>query len=205
MHARSHHRHTLLSAAAALLVLAFAPAAQAQSLHRCTDGNRVYYADKPCNANGATRITTYGPAPTRDNSYASRSPSSRLEKAPEHHRYLSAECASLSDAIRTARTRGVGHDTQQELRDEYRRKCNEQEREAHKQLREHERQRSTEAREQRMAQQQERAQASMTLEQCREMGRIVAERKKRFEAMTPGERGDFERFQANFGERCRGL
>ena len=62
-----------------------------------------------------------------------------------------------------------------------------------------------EAGDQRVAQQQERSQANMTLEQCREMGRIVAERKKRFDSMTAGEKGDFERFQANFGERCRGL
>lgn len=173
-------------------------------MHRCTDGGRVYYSDRACPASGSTRITTFGPA--RENSYASRSPStSRLEKAPEHQTYLSAECASLSDAIRTARTRGVGYDTQSELREEYNRKCREQEREARKLLNEQESQRRQEAREQRTAQQQERAQASMTLEQCREMGRIVAERKKRYDTMTVGEKGDFERFQANFGERCRGL
>ena len=33
------------------------PAAQAQSLHRCSDNGRAYYSDKPCPANGATRIT----------------------------------------------------------------------------------------------------------------------------------------------------
>lgn len=203
MQPRSPLRCALLGAAAAF-VLAVAPAAQAQSMHRCTDGGRVYYSDRACPASGSTRITTFGPA--RENSYASRLPSiSRLEKAPEHQTYLSAECASLSDAIRTARTRGVGYDTQSELREEYNRKCREQEREARKLLDEQESQRRKEAREQRTAQQQERAQASMTLEQCREMGRIVAERKKRYDTMTAGEKGDFERFQANFGERCRGL
>jgi hypothetical protein len=201
MLSRSHRRVALT--ALAVLASAGGPAAHAQSMHRCTDGGKAYWSDRPCSANGATRITTYGPAPARP-SYSAHS-SSRLQKAPEYQNYLSAECASLNDAIRTARTRGVGYDTQQDLRDEYRRKCSEDEREAYKQLHEAEKQRRTEASNQRVAQQQERAQATATLEQCREMGRIVAERRKRVEAMTPGEKGDFERFQANFSERCKGL
>lgn len=202
MLSRSHGRAALV----ALTVLASAgwPAAHAQSMHRCTDsGGKAYWSDRGCPANGATRITNYGPAPTRE-PYSGVSPS-RLQKAPEHQSYLSAECASLNDAIRTARTRGVGYETQQDLRDEYRRKCIEEEREAHKQLREAEKQRRTEANEQRVAQQQQRAQATATLEQCREMGRIVAERRKRLDTLTAGERGDFERFLANFSERCKGL
>jgi hypothetical protein len=202
MRSRSHHRW--LRGALAVLMLAAWPAVQAQSMYRCTDGGKAHWSDKPCPANGATRITTYGPAPTRDHASAGRS-ASRLQKAPEHQAYLSAECASLSDAMRTAGARGVGHDTRNELREEYQRKCGDEEREARKQLRDDESKRRTEAREQRVAQQQERAQATMTLEQCREMGRIVAERRKRLDAMTPGEKGDFERFQANFSDRCRGL
>ncbi|MCR5884044.1 hypothetical protein LRS03_14755 [Rhizobacter sp. J219] len=203
MHSPRSHHHRCVLGALALVALAAWPAAQAQSLHRCSDNGKAYYSDKPCPANGATRITAYGPPPTRD-AYSGSS-STRLQKAPDHLSFMSPECASLSEAIRTARTRGVGYDTQQDLRDEFRRKCGEEEREARRQLHETEKQRRIEARDQRVAQQQERVQATMTLEQCREMGRIVAERKKRFDSMTPGERGDFERFQTNFGERCRGL
>lgn len=190
--------------ALAVLALAAWPAAHAQSTYRCTDNGKPYWSDKPCPSNGATRITAYGPPPTRDHSY-SRSSHSRLEKAPEHQNYLSAQCASLNDAIRTAGTRGVGHDTRRELREEYQRKCGDEEREARKQMRDDENKRRAEQRDQRVAQQQERVQATMTLEQCREMGRIVAERRKRLDSMTAGEKGDFERFQSNFGERCKGL
>lgn len=204
MRSRSYFHGALLGAAATLL-LALGTAAQGQSLNRCTDGGRAYYSDKPCPGSGATRITTFGPEPARPDYSRHTGSSSRLQKAPEHLTRMSAECASLNDAMRTAGARGVGYDTQRELREEYRRKCSEEESEAHRQAREDERRRRLEARDQRVAQQQERAQASMTLEQCREMGRIVAERKKRLDSMTPGEKGDFERFQANFGERCRGL
>lgn len=204
MRSRSHLRGALLGAAA-LCLLAVGPAAQAQSPVRCTDGGRTYYSDKPCPGHGSTRITNFGPQPARPDPSSYSGSSSRLQKAPEHLTHMSAECASLNDAMRTASARGVGYDTQGELRDEYRRKCGEEDREARKQVYEDERHRRLEARDQRVAQQRERAQASMTLEQCREMGRIVAERKKRLDAMTAGERGDFERFQANFSERCRGL
>lgn len=202
MDSRTQLRAALLGAAATFL-LALAPAAQAQSMNRCTDGGRAYYSDKPCPGHGNTRISSYGPEPVRPT--YSGSTSSRLQKAPEHQGLMSAECASLSDAMRTASTRGVGYDTRQDLREEYNRKCRDEESAAQKQLRDAEKQRRNDAREQQVAQQQQRTQATMTLEQCREMGRIVGERKKRFDTMTPGEKGDFERFQANFGERCRGL
>lgn len=204
MRSRSHLRGLLLGAVG-LWLLASGAAVQAQSLVRCTDGGRAYYSDKPCPGQGSTRITNFGPEPARPDYSRHSGSSARLQKAPEHLSRMSAECASLNDAMRTAGARGVGYDTQRELRDEYRRKCREEDREARKQVYEDERHRRTEARDQRVAQQHERAQASMTLEQCREMGRIVAERKKRLDVMTPGEKGDFERFQANFGERCRGL
>ena len=42
-----------------------------------------------------------------------------------------------------------------------------------------------------------------TFEQCGEMRRIIASRKQRQDSMTPGELGDFKRFEANYAERCQ--
>lgn len=198
--------HPLMSRALGLLVplmLALgASAASAQGVHRCTDANnRVFWSDKPCPGNGATRITSYGPAPTRDTSSSYQPP---LQKAPDHLKYLSQECAFLNDAMRTATARGVGNATQRELSEEYMRKCRDNDHDARRRVNDEETQRRVQSREQVVAQQRQREQDAASVEQCREMGRIVAERRKKQDTMTAGERGDFERFQANFNDRCRG-
>jgi len=200
------HSFILRAAALTAFLLAALPAAQAQSVHRCTDGTRTYWSDKPCGSNGQTRITNYGPTPTRESSpsYSSRSEPS-LAKAPEYQAYLSQECASILDALRTAETRGVGVSTQRELFDEYVQKCRENDREARRKAYEAREKKSAEAREERVAQQQQKAQATATLEQCRELGRILAERRRRQDSMNAGERADLERSQTNFNERCKGL
>lgn len=199
------HSIIFRAAAVAAFLLAIVPAAQAQTMHRCTDGTRTYWSDKPCGGNGQTRITNYGPTPTRESSsYSNRSEPSLL-KAPEFQAYLSQECASILDALRTAETRGVGESTQRELLDEYVRKCRENDREARRKAYEAREKKSAEARDERVAQQQQRAQATATLEQCRELGRILADKRRRQDSMNAGERADLDRSQTNFNERCKGL
>lgn len=200
------HSHTSRAAALGvflLTLLAGLPAAHAQSVHRCTDGTRTYWSDKPCGNNGQTRITSFGPAPTRESHSRQSEPS--LSKAPEYQAYLTQECASILDAIRTASARGVGHATQRDLREEYEQKCRDADRDARRQAQQARNQKRDEERNVRVAQQQQRVQATTSLEQCRELGRILAERRKRQDSMNAGERADLERSQTNFNERCKGL
>lgn len=39
--------------------------------------------------------------------------------------------------------------------------------------------------------------------QCDEMLRALANKRRRLDTLTPGERDDLERFQARYDERCR--
>lgn len=171
-----------------------------QSLYRCQNGSSTYLSDRPCPGNQNTRITVYGPARTAEPRTNYVQP---LDKAPDHLRYLSADCAELNDAIRTAPARGVGRATQSELRDEYRRKCSEDEEAARKRLGEEQLKERDQRRADISSRQDQQARSAAAREQCNELLRILSEKRKRLDAMTPGERADHQRFETSYSERCK--
>lgn len=114
---------------ALLALLCLTPAAFAAT-YRCEVSGSVVITDKPCAGSAPPPMGGIGPARTTA-SYQPRTPS--LEQAPEHHRFLSQRCAEISDAIRTAPTRGVGYSTVNDLRREYEQKCSEDDRYARRQ------------------------------------------------------------------------
>lgn len=193
-------RRALAATCGALAVLA-APAAWGQTMYRCNEGGSIRWSDRPCPADGRTNISSYGPARETQRPSASQA---RVSKAPEHLPYLGPVCAQLSDAIRTAPARGVGYATQSELRDEYRRKCSEEERDAMDRVSRERRDQRQQERDSKQARQQEQAQAAAEREQCAEMNRILGERRKRLDGMSPGERADLQRFETNYLARCKG-
>lgn len=104
---------------ALLALLSLSPAAFAAT-YRCEVSGSVVLTDKPCAGSAPPPMGSIGPARTTT-SYQPRLPS--MEQAPEHHRFLSQRCAELSDAIRTAPSRGVHYATINDLRREYSRDC----------------------------------------------------------------------------------
>lgn len=189
----------------ALALLAALPA-HAQT-HRCTGPGGTYYSDRPCPAPAGNRIGVIGPAPEAPpprQTYPRVPPPPAL--APDHQSYMSGECASLNDGLRTAASRGLSPITQQELRRDYQRRCASDEAQARQRLSQEQRLgRQAQLTEQRQAQQQvqrEQVQQQRTVEQCGEMRRIIASKTQRLPTMTPGEVADFRRFESNYNERC---
>ncbi len=191
----------LLSLTLPLLLLALP--AQAQS-YRCNTGKGSTYSDRPCAADGSTRLGGFGPVdeapPLR------RSLPMAASRAPEHLSYMSAECASLNDGLRTAGQRGLSPATQYELRDDYQRRCSANESQARQrwsqeQMRSRQDQRD-EQRQTKADAQREQAQQQQLMSQCGEMRRIIAAKNERVATLTAGEVGDLRRFEANYTARC---
>ncbi len=193
---------TLKTGGCALIVLLGLAGSSAfgQQMYRCKNGSSTYVSDRPCPGGADTRLTAYGPAKTAEPRPTYQAP---LQKAPEHLRHLSAACAELNDAIRTAPARGVGRATQSELREEYERKCQEDEELARKRIGEERRQQRDEREAEISSRQTEKARSAAAREQCGELLRILHEKRKRLDAMTAGERADHQRFETSYAERCK--
>lgn len=191
--------------AATLLVLALP--AQAQS-YRCSNSKGTYYSERPCPADGSTKLGGYGPAPeAQPDPYQRPSPATLpVARAPDHLSYMSPECASLNDGVRTAASRGLAPSTQADLRNDYARRCSADESQArqrwaqdqhrgYRSQRDDRHQASLEAR-------REQAQVQQLSSQCAEMRRIIAAKNERIATLTPGEVADLRRFEGNFTARC---
>jgi len=177
-----------------------ASSAFGQQMYRCKSGSSTYLSDRPCPGSSDTRLTAYGPAKTAEPRPSYQAP---LKKAPDHLSHLSAGCAQLNDAIRTAPARGVGRATQIELREEYWRKCQEDDEAARKRAMEDKRQLRDERKAEINSRQAEQARTTAAREQCSELLRILSEKRKRLDAMTAGERADHQRFETSYTERCK--
>jgi hypothetical protein len=170
-------------------------------LYRCNNNGSMVLSDKPC-PGASTRLTAIGPDPyadaARSNTYIPP-----VGKAPEHLPYLSPECASLNDAIRTGPARGLRSQTLSDLHSEYQQKCAEEDQAARQRLWQEKSAQRQERRSQEQAQQAAQARATTSREQCSELLRILHGKRKQLEGMTAGEKADLQRFEANYNERCR--
>lgn len=187
------------------MLLGAAPA-MAQG-YRCSSAQGIHYSDRPCPIQGGTRLGSIGPVPevpTRS-TYLRQGPSTET-RAPEYLNYLSAECASLSDGLRTAGARGLSPTTRADLQYDYQRRCAADEAQARRrwsqaqrsdqtERHEQEAQAAADTRRQQMQQQQSSA-------QCGEMRRIISNKNERLATLSAGEVADLRRFEANFADRC---
>lgn len=173
---------------ALLALLACSAPAWAQKVYRCTSGKTTVLSDRPCPDADAAQQQPLKVAPS-DNSNAVRLGAEQ---------YLSPACAELYEVLRNANSRGISYDRQADLFKEFRLKCSEEARQAnHRHLKA-----SLKAQEEARIQQRERENETALRDQCGELRRILADRRKRLDSMTPGERGDFERSEQNYAARC---
>jgi hypothetical protein len=179
-----------------------APGAMSQAMYRCSNGSSTYISDRPCAGAPAGKLGALAPAPSRGD-YAAPSYSPPVGKAPDHLAYLSPPCASLNDAIRTGPARGLKSQAMSDLRNEYRNKCEDDEHSARQKVYEDKRERRDQAKAAQQAEQRDRQRAAANREQCQELLRILHGKRKQLDTMTPGEKADFQRFEASYQERCK--
>lgn len=174
---------------------------QAQrTMYRCTTDGRASLSDRPCEGRPATGLASIGPV---REARSGQSPSwGSPQKASDFLDHLSPLCAELNEGLRNGPGRGLGHTAMSELRTSYRERCSDDEQAARKRLAE-EQSKHRDARESALAaDRREIAHVKLSREQCDEMYRIAAARRKKLDTMSGGEREDFERFQANWKSRC---
>jgi Domain of unknown function (DUF4124) len=173
----------------------------AQTTYRCQQDGRTVLSDRPCNS--STSIGAYGPAPAptawAPQRWGTPAPA---PKAAEHLGYLGGACASLSEAIRTAPSRGVRGSPLSDLQRDYRRQCLDEDRAAREQHHKTEQAQRERYREAREDAQRERAVQAQASAQCGELKRILRNRSERWATLSEGERGDLERSKAAYHERC---
>ena len=160
----------------------------------------VYQSTRPCTGQA---VGAYAPPVERTpgSAYyvAPRPPA--IGQAPDHLRHMSARCASLNDALRTAPARGLKYETIATMRQDYQRECAEDEMQARQLMMREQGDKRMAQRQELQAQQQAETRTKMQQQQCDESRRVLFMKKKRTD-MTDGERADLARFEENLKARC---
>jgi hypothetical protein len=183
----------------AILTLA-ASAAQAQT-YRCTSGGATYFSDRPCGAAAPAQLRAIGPTRATTPYVA---PLPGAPKAQDHVKYLSPDCASISEAIRTAPARGVRGDVVGSLHEEYRQKCALEDQDARRQAN----QEQVQAQQVKLAQRESahsaRVQAAQAQERCAGMRDVIALKRKRESALNDKEIEALRSLEATYNQGCVG-
>jgi hypothetical protein len=174
--------------------------AQAQTRYTCRYNGGYYQSTQPCpgTSSGGSDLVYHGPV-TPQPRYEPQTP--RVTEAPSTLSYLSPRCASLSDAIRTAPSRGLKYDTIRQLQQEYSRECSEDESEARSRLSQERRDQKQQQKEAMALTKAEQERASIRAQQCGESKRILVTKRARTD-LTDGEKADLKRFEENYLARC---
>lgn len=113
-----------------------------------------------------------------------------VPKEADDGRFLSSRCLRMREQLRRASSDGEADERSiQQLDDRYQRECKTQQHEW--------RERSEQA--------EAKAQRERDFAQCVELRDNIRKRRERVASMTAGERGDLQRLEAAFEQRCRGL
>jgi hypothetical protein len=192
----------ILRRIAYLAPLIAASATQAQT-YRCSSGGTTYLSDRPCATAPKASMGAYGPSRSMaPNPYSAPLPGA--PKAQDHVKYLSADCASISEAIRTGPARGVRGDVIQGLHEEYRQKCSLEDQEAHARAQQdHSREQQLKL-SQRDGLAREREQARLQSDQCGAMRDVIALKRQREKALNPKEVDALRDLERSFNQRCVG-
>lgn len=200
---RARVARAVFGAAIGAAAWAAAPAASAQSMYRCKSGNSTYLSDRPCTTGAGSTLGTIGAAPANTYQQPSGTYVQRAPKTAEHVGYLSSACADIAEAIRTGPSRGVRGDVISGLHEEYRQKCAEDDAAARQRLSEDRRNERDAKRSVQTAAQQQQQQTRIASDQCNELLRILAAKRRQTATMSDGERADLQRSETSYAERCK--
>lgn len=164
-----------------------APGSPQAGAYKCQRDGRVIYSDRPCEAEPRAAAAAGRPG------------------TPEHWQHLDRTCRQKAEQLqrlRVALRSTEGEDSTQDTlyleQQRYEAACAEAEEQARRRVIDTSR---SEVERERAQQQQ----ADELLAICHDMRRLRDQRKPRLPQLTPGERTDFERFEANFTRRCSGV
>jgi hypothetical protein len=182
-----------------LLLLSIVPGLAAAETFRCTTNGRIYYSDRPCPVE--PKLQAVGPRGTAYQAYVPPPPGA--PRADEHLKYLSAECAGISEAIRTAPARGVRNsETLRGLHDEYQQKCAFDDREAWQHVQQDRSQQMRQHEAEKSAAVAERRQANDRQDRCAAMRDIIGVKRKREAQMQPPEVEALRSLEKTYNETC---
>ncbi|MEO5669735.1 MAG: hypothetical protein ABIR26_03490 [Ramlibacter sp.] len=171
--------------------------AQARYSCRISNGSTVI-SDRPCPA-ASPGVVYYGP--DASSQYRQEQPLARIGEAPPHVKYMSARCASLNDALRTANARGLNSGTMATMQKDYRSECGENEQEAQALYSQEKGAKVKQRRAEKEAEKLEVDRASLREQQCGESKRILFTKRSRID-LNEGEKAELQRFEANYRARC---
>ena len=175
-------------------------AAQGQT-YRCSSSSGTYFSDRPCASIGTpTRLGAIGPARSVPDPYSPPLPGA--PRAQEHVKYLSAECASINEAIRTGPSRGVRGNVLNSLQNEYRQKCELEDQDARKQVRDDERRQLQTKLAQRESAKAQRQQSEIRSAQCLGMRDVISLKRKRENELNDKEVSALRDLERSYNERC---
>jgi len=192
-------------AACAALAWGLTPIPAEAQIYRCTTASGQRYTSaapcpKPARPPG---IVYYGPTPEANRRPAPPVP---IARATEELAYMSPQCASMKEGMRTAPARGVDARTQAELRRNYHAQCMDDQADAHRQLSEEKRLKRQEAQQERQQVQQQKqlakADHDKLMSQCAEMRAALRQRQART-GMGEGELRDLALFEQRYQSRCQ--
>jgi hypothetical protein len=183
------------------LAILWATAAQAQT-YRCSAGGSTYLSDKPCGTGQATgRVGSFGPtAPALSSSYSQSY--SRPSGVEPHVKYLGAECASISEGMRTAVVRGVRGNVVNDLQKEYQQKCALEDQDARRKAQQESAQDMRQKQAQRDAVVTARAQTQQSAERCAGMRDVIGLKRKRESTLNEKEVAALRALEVTFNEQC---
>lgn len=193
-----------------MLSFAQASPAQAQARYSCRDEQgMVYTLSRTCPKGMVTTAVSAGPlqqySQPRDYMPSPSRRSSVVREAPEYQEFMSGRCRMLQNSVRGARANGSSYDVIAGMEREYRRDCSDEESEAasryYRERRDARNQRRAEQERQQQVQLAQEEQEARKAQQCAESKRILAGKRARTD-LTPGERNDLRRFEANVITRC---
>jgi hypothetical protein len=194
----------LVKLLAALLVASGASLSSAQG-YTCTRSNgTTFQSYQTCPPTG---FVYYGAQPSSpSDSATSRSydyPKAR--PAPAELKYMSPECSSLSEGIRTGPSRGIKYDVIAQLQRDFEEKCRDNHSEALKTLQTEKKEKKQEEVASKQSAQKAVAQTKeeqdRRLVQCAEMRKALANRRAKTD-LTDGQKNDLIVFEERYQNRC---
>jgi hypothetical protein len=123
------------------------------------------------------------------------------ETPSEMNRYLSPECATLNDGMRSAAKQG-NYNTVMDLRREFARKCADEVSDAYSQRSQEQQRQSEHRQEQRREAEAAQARTREQQEQCTGMRDVIQSRRKREATLNPTEVTALRQLEASYNERC---
>ena len=123
------------------------------------------------------------------------------ETPSEMNRYLSAECATLNDGMRSAAKQG-NYNTVMTLRREFNRKCGDEVSDAYSRRQQEQIRQSEQRQEHRRELEAAQARTQARTEQCTAMRDVIQSRRKREATLNPTEVAALRQLEATYNDRC---